>query len=240
MANARLYPFWGSLTEALRTGQPQNEAKGGAADFFAALYADPDRLEGFLKAMTGLSLGSAHGHREQVPLGPSTRPSSTSARPRAACRCRSRWPTRTSPAAGSTCRPSARSSRSTSRSHGLGDRLRFHPGDFFDDPLPAADVLVMGHILHDWDLEEKRMLLAKAYDGAAGRRGADRLRGADRRRAPGERLRPADEPEHADRDARRASTTPGPTATAGCATPASARPASSTSSGPDSMVMGIK
>ncbi len=29
MANARLYPFWGSLTEALRTGQPQNEAKGG-------------------------------------------------------------------------------------------------------------------------------------------------------------------------------------------------------------------
>jgi hypothetical protein len=27
MANARLYPFWGSLTEALRTGQPQNEAK---------------------------------------------------------------------------------------------------------------------------------------------------------------------------------------------------------------------
>ena len=49
-------------------------------------------------------------------------------------------------------------------SHGLGDRLRFYPGDFFEDPMPTADVLVMGHILHDWDLEEKRALLAKAYE----------------------------------------------------------------------------
>ncbi len=47
---------------------------------------------------------------------------------------------------------------------GLGERLSFTPGDFFADPLPEADVLVMGHILHDWDLEEKRILLRKAYD----------------------------------------------------------------------------
>src|SRR6185436_7990124 len=46
---------------------------------------------------------------------------------------------------------------------GLKERLRFHPGDFFRDPLPSADVLVMGHILHDWNLEEKRKLLAKAH-----------------------------------------------------------------------------
>ncbi len=58
MANARLYRFWGSLTEALHTGKPQNEAKTGG-DFFGTLYADPTRLEGFLKAMTGLSLGAA-------------------------------------------------------------------------------------------------------------------------------------------------------------------------------------
>ncbi len=45
----------------------------------------------------------------------------------------------------------------------LGQRLRFFPGDFFTDPLPKADVLAMGHILHDWDLEEKKLLLAKAY-----------------------------------------------------------------------------
>jgi hypothetical protein len=48
--------------------------------------------------------------------------------------------------------------------YGLGDRLRFYPGDFFNDQLPSADVLVMGHILHDWNLEEKRSLLKKAFD----------------------------------------------------------------------------
>ena len=58
MCNARLYRFWGSLTEGLRTGQPQNEVKTGG-DFFGTFYADPQRLEGFLKAMTGLSVGSA-------------------------------------------------------------------------------------------------------------------------------------------------------------------------------------
>ena len=46
---------------------------------------------------------------------------------------------------------------------GLASRLRFYPGSFFTDPLPSADVLIMGHILHDWSIEEKRMLLAKAY-----------------------------------------------------------------------------
>src|SRR5215217_390269 len=67
MANARLYPFWASLTEGLRTGQPQNEAKGGGENFFAAIYADPGRLEGFLNAMTGISLGSAMAIAKKVP-----------------------------------------------------------------------------------------------------------------------------------------------------------------------------
>jgi Dimerisation domain len=58
MANARLYQFWGSLTEGLKTGQNQNEAKQ-RGDVFAALYADPDRLRGFLAAMSGASLGAA-------------------------------------------------------------------------------------------------------------------------------------------------------------------------------------
>ena len=48
MANARLYPFWGHLTEALRTGQPQNEFKNGGPGLFETLYADPARLKQFL------------------------------------------------------------------------------------------------------------------------------------------------------------------------------------------------
>src|SRR5712691_5333658 len=58
MANERLYPFWGSLTEGLRTGQPQNEVKTGGAGLFETLYADPARLKGFLAAMTGISHGA--------------------------------------------------------------------------------------------------------------------------------------------------------------------------------------
>jgi hypothetical protein len=48
----------------------------------------------------------------------------------------------------------------------LSDRPVFTAGDFFTDPLPRADVLVMGHILHDWDLDEKRLLLRMDRDRA--------------------------------------------------------------------------
>ena len=40
----------------------------------------------------------------------------------------------------------------------------FLSGDFFKDDLPKADVVLMGHILHDWDLPTKKMLIRKAYD----------------------------------------------------------------------------
>ncbi|WP_370462221.1 methyltransferase dimerization domain-containing protein [Phyllobacterium sp. SYP-B3895] len=67
MANARLYGFWGSLTEALRTGELQNEAKGGGENFFAAIYAEPERLRGFLSAMSGISAGAAHAIAAKFP-----------------------------------------------------------------------------------------------------------------------------------------------------------------------------
>ena len=47
--------------------------------------------------------------------------------------------------------------------HGLSDRVQFIGGSFFADPLPSTDVIMMGHILHDWNLEEKRMLIGKAH-----------------------------------------------------------------------------
>ena len=47
--------------------------------------------------------------------------------------------------------------------HSLSDRLRFHAGDFLQHALPSADVLVLGRILHNWDLATKRMLLKNAY-----------------------------------------------------------------------------
>ena len=67
MANARLFPFWGFLTDALRTGEPQNEARSGQ-DFFAELYSDEDRLKRFLRGMTGLSAGASMAIAEQFPF----------------------------------------------------------------------------------------------------------------------------------------------------------------------------
>ena len=60
MANARLYGFWGDLTEALQTGRPQNEIKHVGRPMFDELYSDPARLEQFMQAMKGISLGNFH------------------------------------------------------------------------------------------------------------------------------------------------------------------------------------
>lgn len=162
MANARLYPFWGSLTEALRTGHPQNEAKAGV-DFFAALYQDHGRLKQFLHAMTGLSIGAAaaiaenfpwHRHRTVIDIG--------TAEGCVPVQLARRHPHLTG---GGFDLPAAKGIfEEYVASHGLANRLCFYPGDFFADPLPPADVLVMGHILHDWSLDEKLLLIRKAYD----------------------------------------------------------------------------
>jgi hypothetical protein len=47
---------------------------------------------------------------------------------------------------------------------GLSDRIGTAAGDFFKEPLPKADVITMGMILHDWNLEKKRHLIRSAYD----------------------------------------------------------------------------
>jgi hypothetical protein len=162
MAGARLYPFWGSLTEALRSGRPQNEARSGG-NFFEALYADPARLENFLSAMTGLSHGAAGAIARKFPWSDYRTFIDVGG-------AQGGLPVQVALAhehltGGNFDLPSVGPifEKYVTR-HGLSDRLRFYPGDFFNDPLPSADVLVMGHILHDWDLEEKRRLLAKAYD----------------------------------------------------------------------------
>ncbi len=161
MANVRLYPFWGSLTEALRTGQPQNEAKRGE-NFFTALYADPGRLKGFLEAMTGISLGAAMAIANKFPWDRYETFVDVGA-------AQGGLPVQVALAhdhisgGGFDLPPVGPIFEEYVDSHGLGERLSFHAGDFFEDPLPAADVFVMGHILHDWGLEEKRRLIEKAH-----------------------------------------------------------------------------
>lgn len=161
MAAARLYPFWGSLTEALRSGLPQNEAKSGG-DNFATLYADPERLRGFLAAMTGISTGAARAIAARFPwkkyqtfIDVGGAQGCTSVQVALAHKHLQ---------GGEFDLPPVRPIYDDYvRSFGLDARLKFHAGDFFRDPLPQADVLIMGHILHDWNLEEKHLLLQKAY-----------------------------------------------------------------------------
>jgi hypothetical protein len=162
MANARLYPFWGSLTEALRTGQQQNEAKRGENPF-TALYADPGRLKSFLEAMTGISMGAAISIANKFPWGRYQTFVDVGT-------AQGGLPVQVAQAhdhlsgGGFDLPPVGPVFEEYVDSHGLGERLRFYPGDFFEDPLPKADVLVMGRILHDWNLEEKKMLLSKACE----------------------------------------------------------------------------
>lgn len=162
MANERLYPFWGSLTEGLRTGLPQNEVKTGGPGLFETLYDDPERLRLFLGAMTGLSMGASMAIAEKFPWkNYQTVVDVGGAQGGLLVQlCLAHTQLRGNnfdlPAVGPIFQEYV-------AANGLSDRLDFLPGSFFEQPLPAADVITMGHILHDWDLEEKRILLEKAY-----------------------------------------------------------------------------
>ena len=161
MCNARLYGFWGNLTTGLKTGEPQNEAKRGE-NFFARLYADPARLRQFLFAMTGLSMGIAKALALQFPWA--NYKSFIDVGGAQGCVAVQIALVHPHLAGGNFELPVVGPIfEEYVQSFGLGQRLSFYPGDFFKDSLPSTDVIIMGHILHDWGLEEKRQLIAKAH-----------------------------------------------------------------------------
>ena len=163
MANHRLYPFWGHLTEALRTGLPQNEVKSGGPGLFETLYADPARLKQFLAAMTGISHGANmtiarafpwKDYRTYVDVGTAQGDLATQialANPHLR-------------GMGFDLPEVAPIFEEYIAAAGVTDRLSFVPGDFFKHGLPKADVVLMGHILHDWDLPTKKVLIGKAFE----------------------------------------------------------------------------
>ena len=163
MANARLYPFWGHLTEALRTGQPQNELKTGGPGLFETLYADPARLKAFLSAMTGISHGANLTIARTFPWKDyNTFVEVGTAQGDLAVQVALANPhlrgfgfdlPEVAPVFEEYCQTT-----------GVADRVSFVPGSFFDQEIPKADVVLMGHILHDWDLPTKKMLIRKAFE----------------------------------------------------------------------------
>ena len=163
MANARLYGFWGSLTEALRTGELQNEGKGGGEDIFAALYADPERLRGFLGAMSGVSAGAAHAIAANFPWRDyKTFMDLGSAQGMVPATLARAHPHLTG--IGFDLPPVKPVFEEFIAHRGVEDRVRFQGGSFFEDPLPKVEVIIMGHILHDWNLAQKKVILGKVFD----------------------------------------------------------------------------
>jgi SAM-dependent methyltransferase len=161
--HGRFYEEWSKLPASLRTGEPQSDITAGGKDAFAALYADRERVRRFQRAMHGSSLGAKLVIADKFP-----------------------WDKyRTVADIGSVAGPLLiRLLTAHPHLHGIGfdlppvqpwfeeavdhaglsDRCRFQAGDFFADPMPSADVVVLGHVLHDWDLPTKRKLLDKAYE----------------------------------------------------------------------------
>jgi O-methyltransferase/methyltransferase family protein len=163
MANQRLYGAWAHLTEALRTGLPQNELRSGGAPLFEALYADPARLKSFLGAMTGVSHGANLTIAKKFPWAHyKTFVDAGTAQGDLAVQIALANPHLSGigfdlPEVGPIFEEYV-------EKNAVAGRLRFVAGSFFEHPLPPADVILMGHILHDWGLDDKRMLIRRAYD----------------------------------------------------------------------------
>lgn len=163
MLNSRLFGFWNDLDEALKTGMPQNEIKYNGKPLFEELYADDARLQEFLHAMSGVQAGNFAALAEKFDF--SRYKTVTDAggalallsRLVAARHPHLRFKSFDLP-------PVEPLARQAIEDAGLSDRIEAVAGDFFADPLPPADVITMGNVLHDWNLEKKKQLIAKAYD----------------------------------------------------------------------------
>jgi tRNA A58 N-methylase Trm61 len=162
MANARLYKYWDGLGEAMRTGEPQTEIKHSGESIFALLYRDPDKLRQFMNAMTGLSAMNFRALAEKFDFsryatlcdvgGATGQLSIAIAKRHPRIRCTSFDLPAVEPIA-----------KETIAAAGLSDRIATAHGDFFADPFPKADVIRMGMILHDWNLERKMSLIRSAH-----------------------------------------------------------------------------
>jgi hypothetical protein len=163
MANNRLYPFWNFLEEGLHSGNPQNETRTGRTNLFEEIYNDIDKTREFVNAMGGIQTGNFialakgfdfSGYHSLCDIGGSGAQLSIHvAAHNHHLRCISFDLPAVSPIA-----------LENVSKMGLADRVTVESGDFFTDPFPKADVITMGNILHDWNTDEKKFLIRKAYD----------------------------------------------------------------------------
>lgn len=163
MLNSRLYGFWGGLTEALQTGLPQSEIKHNGAPFFAELSRDPARLGQFMHAMEAIQRGNFEALAAVVDFTPFSTVCDVGGGTGQLCTILTahhphlRCTTFDLPAMEAIAQKAVADA-------GLADRITVESGDFFVDPLPHADVVTMGNVLHDWNLDRKMQLIGSAYE----------------------------------------------------------------------------
>lgn len=163
MASVRLFRSWGDLGEALKTGKPQSEIKHSQKSHFEELYSDIPRLEQFMNAMAGISMGNFIAFAKKFDFsncktlcdvgGATGLLSSLVAQEHKDIECTTFDLPAVEPIA-----------KKFLQKQGVTERVKVDSGDFFKDPLPKADVITMGMILHDWNLENKMHLIKSAYE----------------------------------------------------------------------------
>jgi O-methyltransferase domain/Dimerisation domain len=155
-----LYPAWGNLTQALRTGEPQvPSAQDGE---FERMLSQPQQQAQYLRMMDSVNTLLAPALAEAVEWS------------------RLRELVDVGGARGNLAAHLVRSHPHLSATvfdlpvmagpfaeHMAALRppspVRFVGGNFFIDPLPGGDVLIVGHVLHNWSPEERRLLVKKAF-----------------------------------------------------------------------------
>ena len=163
MLNARLFGFWNDLGTALRTGEPQSEAKIHGKPIFEELYASESKLAAFLESMAGIQFANFLQLAEKFDFSRFRTVSDVGgalallSRTVAARHEHLTFTTFDLP-------PVAPLAQRQIDEAEMSDRIQVVSGDFFEDELPKADVITMGNILHDWNLETKKMLIGKAYN----------------------------------------------------------------------------
>jgi SAM-dependent methyltransferase len=162
LSSKRLYDLWSGLGDLMSTGSPVAKEETGDNEFFATLYQHSDALKEFLSGMTGISTAEAtliaarfpwKRFRTFVDVGGA----------------QGAFPTRVAmthlhltginydlAAVGPIFKEYV-------ASFGLDDRLTFVAGDMHEGPLPQADVISFGHLLHGHSESTRRQLIGKAY-----------------------------------------------------------------------------
>jgi 2-polyprenyl-3-methyl-5-hydroxy-6-metoxy-1,4-benzoquinol methylase len=162
MANDRLYKFWGDLEEALHTGKPQNEVKYTGKSVFEAIYAQPQVLQQFMQAMAGTQKGSFatlankfpfHQYRTMCDIGGANGLLSISV---AGKHPHLQITTLDLP-------PVEPIAAGNVRKAGLLHQIGVGSLDMMQEEFPQTDIITMGNILHDWNIEQKKFLIRKAY-----------------------------------------------------------------------------